>query len=184
MLHVSVALIGIAMLCGAAAGTLWLRDETLVLARTGEPTARAAALALHGLERSIAALRGRLLSDDVGFERERARAWALEIVPALSVLEAASVEWADPHERRRLLKLEGVLRAYRAAQDAVERRVRTGPRFAAEEVRAETAPLRRRATVLLTAFSERQHARLSLAASRLVRTSDAAITLVLAMIPP
>ena len=90
--HMVLSVIGAGLLLVAFVSTLQMRSSTLRLARERGPMVRASTLALAGVERSQAGLRGWMALGDPAFVEDRAQAWTDEIEPAIDVLERISRE--------------------------------------------------------------------------------------------
>lgn len=93
--HLMIGLLGVAMLITALVGILGLRSTARQRTAIDGPTVRNATIALGGVQRSLAALRGWVAFEESTFQTERASAWADEIRPAMGVLHALSSEWHD-----------------------------------------------------------------------------------------
>ena len=100
--HLTVAAIGVGLLCVALVSTLYLRSHILRLSKVRGPTAQSASLALSGVQRSLAALRGWVALADPAFREERKLAWTEEILPAVNSLQSLSFLWTHPEDRIRL----------------------------------------------------------------------------------
>ncbi|MCK5433018.1 MAG: hypothetical protein KAJ03_09750, partial [Gammaproteobacteria bacterium] len=118
--HLTVAVIGLSMLIVALFTTLLLRSETLSLIEEREPTVHASTLALVGLERSLAALRGWVVLGDPAFKNDRTSAWNDEIQPAIAALQELSQHWVNETDKARLVELIRVLEEDKEAQWWIE----------------------------------------------------------------
>ena len=83
----SVALIGLGILGVSLSASFWVRSHTTRLTELRGPFVHNATMALSGLQRSLAGLRGWMLLGEPAFKDERALAWADEIDPALRRLD-------------------------------------------------------------------------------------------------
>ena len=103
--HLTVAAVGLAMLCVALASNLWLRSHTIHLATVRGPVVESAKAAQNGIQRSLAALRGWVMLGDEKFKAERRAAWDREIRPALAALKRLSAHLSDGQTDRVLSEL-------------------------------------------------------------------------------
>ncbi len=88
--HMSLAGIGVGLLLVAFVSTLQMRASTLRLARERGPMVHASTLALAGVQRSLAGLRGWMALGNPEFAEDRARAWEEDIGPAIDELQQIS----------------------------------------------------------------------------------------------
>ena len=132
--HLYIALLGLGLLLMVLATGLWGRSHTLRLVHLHGPTARISTLALNGIERSFAALRGWMLLGEPGFKSARAQAWNEVVWPALSELEVLSRDWAQAANHRRLAELRRILDALHGVQWWIEDVAQTPGNWPAREI--------------------------------------------------
>lgn len=118
--HLIVAAVGLAMLLVATASTVFLRSYSLRLATLRGPAARLSTLALSGIERSLAGLRGWVAVGDPRFRQDRAQAWNAQIRPAMVELNTLLAREIHPEDQARLMELNGLLEELEEAQWWVE----------------------------------------------------------------
>jgi len=118
--HLIVAGIGLGMLALMLLATLELRTNARRLAELRGPTVRASTLALEGVQRSIAGLRGWMALNSAEFKQERSDAWKDSIEPALARLDQLSAGWTEPRNHERLQKAEKHLHKLKQAQWWIE----------------------------------------------------------------
>lgn len=118
--HQAIALIGLGLLLITLVTSLWVRSHTLRLAHLRGPMARTSTLALSGIERSFAALRGWLLLGEPAFKVARTQAWNEVIWPAIAELEGLSRDWTNSDNNRRLMKVKRILEALHGVQWWIE----------------------------------------------------------------
>ncbi len=112
--HLSVAAVGLGMLCIALISTFELRARISLLANEGVPLMQASAQMLVGVQRSLADLRGWVSLGDPKVLEDGQAAWREDIDPALVILDLECphvLEQAcDPQRLRRLKVLLADLR--------------------------------------------------------------------------
>ncbi|MCG8406925.1 MAG: PAS domain S-box protein [Phycisphaerales bacterium] len=118
--HLTVAVIGVVMLAVSLATIVWLRSSAIRLANVRGPTSDASMLALGGLQRSLAGLRGWMVLGDPAFKEERVRAWDEEILPALGRLRELSEDWTEPKNTVRFASVTQILDELNRAQQRIE----------------------------------------------------------------
>jgi PAS domain S-box-containing protein len=118
--HMVLSAIGAGLLLVAFVSTLQMRSSTLRLARERGPMVRASTLALAGVERSLAGLRGWMALGDPAFAQDRARAWTDEIGPAIDELEKISSQSEGSDDMARLDQLRRLLEDLREEQWWIE----------------------------------------------------------------
>ncbi len=118
--HLAVAAVGVGVLCVALGTMLWLRSGALRLAEVHGPMAQSSTLAMAGLQRSLAGLRGWMTIGDEAFRHDRMRAWTEEIEPSLAAMEALSRDWDDPDDKERVHRLREALAALKESQWWIE----------------------------------------------------------------
>ncbi|MEE9343763.1 MAG: HAMP domain-containing protein, partial [Gammaproteobacteria bacterium] len=96
--HLSVASLGLVLLCTALFVTWLLSAKAQYLASDTGPTAQASLRVLSGIQSSIAATRGWVALGDPDFRQERKQAWEKEIFPAVQVLQSRLEKQADYFE--------------------------------------------------------------------------------------
>ena len=106
--HLEVAAIGVTVLTVALASMIWLRSNVRDLSEVRAPTARAATMALSGVQHSLATLRGWVALADSSFREDRHRAWQVEIEPAMIELKTLSSDW-DEKDRKMVTEASTVL---------------------------------------------------------------------------
>ncbi len=84
--HLTIAAIGLASLLVALVVILLLRSNVVRLAEVRTPIVREVAVAVGGIQRSLAALRGWIVLGDESLRLQRTKAWTEEIWPAVSAL--------------------------------------------------------------------------------------------------
>lgn len=84
------------------------------------PTAQASAMALNGVNHSLAALRGWIILGKDGFRQERTFAWEKEIEPSIVFMRKVSQNWTDPDNLTRLEKIESNLADFKKYQQEIE----------------------------------------------------------------
>lgn len=84
--HQTIALIGVLVLGVSLAASFWVRSHTEQLAKIDAPIVNNSALALSGLQRSVANLHGRMVLANPAFKEKRSFAWEHEILPSLTNL--------------------------------------------------------------------------------------------------
>ena len=129
-----MTLFGLGLLLIMLAATLWARAHTLRLAHLHAPTARASALALSGIDRTLAALRGWVLLGDPGFKKTRAQAWSDVVWPALDELNALSLTWEQAENLRRLRAIRGLLNTLHGVQWWIEDVAQTPGNWPARDI--------------------------------------------------
>ncbi|MBZ4194233.1 MAG: response regulator [Candidatus Contendobacter sp.] len=85
--HLSVAAVGLAMLCIALIATFELRARIILLTREGAPLMQASSQMLAGIQRSQASLRGWVSLGDRKFLDDWRSAWREDIQPALKLID-------------------------------------------------------------------------------------------------
>ncbi len=118
--HLTVVALGVALLCVMLASTLWLRTHVRRMEAQRWPTVHAATMALIGVQRSLAGLRGWVALGHERFREVRVRAWAEQIHPAIATLETLSHHWSDPEDRARVVTSARILRQLEISQWWVE----------------------------------------------------------------
>lgn len=118
--HMLIALIGLTLLVIMLAVTSILRSNALRLTQQRSPTARTSVLALAGVQRSLASLRGWMALGDERFKRERIATWEEEIEPSIALLKTLSLDWEDPAQTRKLDRIESLLKQLKQAQWWIE----------------------------------------------------------------
>lgn len=118
--YMAVAGIGLAMLLIVFVVMLQLRSAALRSAELRGPTARTSTLALEGVQRSLAGLRGWIALGDPAFKEERANAWNEDIDPSLARLRELSVQWTNPANQQRLNEATGHLQSLKKTQWWIE----------------------------------------------------------------
>ncbi len=118
--HLTVVALGVALLCVTLASTLWLRTHVRRMEAQQWPTVHAATMALTGVQRSLAGLRGWVALGHERFREVRVRAWAEEIHPAIATLETLSHGWDDPEDQARVVTSARLLRQLEISQWWVE----------------------------------------------------------------
>lgn len=118
--HTAVASIGVVMLLIALLVVAGFRASARRLAQLRAPTAQSSALALAGVERSLAELRGWVTLGSPEFKTQRATAWAGDVEPAIRRLEELSALWTDPENVRRLWEVKAHLKELKQAQWWIE----------------------------------------------------------------
>ena len=118
--HMTVAGIGWLMMLVVFAMTLQLRSAALRLAQIRGPTARESILALEGVQRSLAGIRGWMAIANQEFRDERRAAWKDDIYPSLERLAALSAHWTNPQTEERLAEVVGHLQKLNKAQWWIE----------------------------------------------------------------
>ena len=103
--HLTVGLVGVALLMVGLTSILWLRSHVLHLATLRSPTVYNSTMALSGLQRSLAALRGWVALGDPRFKEDRRVAWREEIRPAVGRIQTLSSQWSEPKNNERLAGL-------------------------------------------------------------------------------
>ena len=124
--HLSVAAVGLGMLCIALFSTFELRARISLLANEGVPLMQASAQMLAGVQRSLAGLRGWVSLGDPKFVEDGQAAWREDIEPALDILnqECPHVleQACDP---QRLHRLKALLTDLRGSQTWVQNMAHT-----------------------------------------------------------
>ena len=118
--HTAVASIGVVMLLIALLVVAGFRASARRLAQLRAPTAQSSALALAGVDRSLAELRGGVTLGSPEFKTQRATAWAGDVEPAIRRLEELSALWTDPENVRRLWEVKAHLKELKQAQWWIE----------------------------------------------------------------
>ena len=118
--HMTVAGIGLVMMLVVFALTLQLRSAALRSAQIRGPTAHESTLALEGVQRSLAGLRGWIALADHEFKDERRAAWKDDINPSLNRLKTLSANWTNPQNSRRLSEVVIHLQKLNKAQWWIE----------------------------------------------------------------
>jgi len=118
--HLSVAWIGLGMLCIALASTYGLRSRIILLANEGGPLAQASLQILAGVHHSLAGLRGWVSSDDARFLEDWQTAWKNEIKPALALLQNCQHSLDKVCEPERLQKLAALLDDLYTSQQKIQ----------------------------------------------------------------
>lgn len=117
--HLSIAGIAVVILVLALALILTLRAATVRAASLRGPTACASTLALEGVQRSLAALRGWIALGNDEFKAEREVAWQQEIEPAMEELRDLSQHWPDA-DRATLREIGSLLQRLKKTQWWIE----------------------------------------------------------------
>ena len=115
-----ITLLGLGLLLIMLVANVWARAHTLRLVHFHSPMARASALALSGIDRTLAALRGWALLGEADFKKSRAQAWSEVVWPALDELDALSREWRQAENLRRLGEVRRLLDTLHGVQWWVE----------------------------------------------------------------
>jgi PAS domain S-box-containing protein len=118
--HLALALVGVGLLLVAFVSTLQLRASTLRLANERGPMVRESTLALAGVQRSLAGLRGWMTLGDQAFVEDRVQAWTEEIEPAIDELERISRQSGWSEDTTRLRELRRTLEDLREEQWWIE----------------------------------------------------------------
>lgn len=129
-----MALLGLGGLLIMLVASLWVRSHTLHLAHLRGPTARTSTLALSGVERSLAALRGWMLLGEPDFKVARSHAWNEVVWPALAELERLSHDWTQPENNRRLTEVTHTLETLHGVQWWIEDVAQTPGNTPAREI--------------------------------------------------
>lgn len=124
--HLSVAAVGLGMLCIALFSTFELRARISLLANEGVPLMQASAQMLAGVQRSLAGLRGWVSLGDPKFVDDAQAAWREDIEPALDILNQECLhileQACDP---QRLHRLKALLTDLRGSQTWVQNMAHT-----------------------------------------------------------
>ncbi len=140
--HLFVAGIGLVMLAVSIGILYSMRAATLYAAQVRSPSARTSAVALQGVQKSLAALRGWVALGDEEFKAERAAAWNQEIDPAIAELERLSTHWHDQADLALLEQAQERLRDLKKTQWWIEDLAQTpGNEPARTIVRFELEPI-------------------------------------------
>ncbi len=120
--HLSVAAVGLGMLCIALISTFELRARVILLANEGVPLMQASAQVLIGVQHSLASLRGWVNRNDQKFLDHWQAAWRDNIQPALTLLNQTCpqvLEHACDPQRLHHLKtlLADLQKSQRGVQD-------------------------------------------------------------------
>ena len=107
--HQTIALIGVAVLGVSLVSSFWVRSHTDRLANVRGPIVSSSTIALSGLQRSLAGLRGWMVLEESAFKDERAYAWEREILPSLDHLQQFRPLIADDGYSEQLTRLESLL---------------------------------------------------------------------------
>jgi PAS domain S-box-containing protein len=118
--HLSVAWIGLGLLCIALASTYGLRARIVLLANEGGPLAQASLRVLAGVHHSLAGLRGWVNLGDERFLEDWRSAWHDEIEPALALLKDCRRVMEKACGQERLRALDYSLAELRASQRQVQ----------------------------------------------------------------
>ena len=117
--HLSVALVGIAMLLTALIATYELRSRVVLLASEGAPLAQSSLRVLAGVQHSMASLRGWVSLGDPHFLKDWRRAWDQEIQPAVATLNQCQYRSAQTCILERLQELQALLAELQEVQQRV-----------------------------------------------------------------
>ena len=124
--HLSVAAVGLGMLCIALFSTFELRARISLLANEGVPLMQTSAQMLAGVQRSLAGLRGWVSLGDPKFVDDSQAAWREDIEPALDILNQECLhvleQACDP---QRLHRLKALLTDLRGSQTWVQNMAHT-----------------------------------------------------------
>ncbi len=111
------------MLAGAVAAALWqvsdIEKVSSRIATLRAPTALAAEQLTAGLQGSLAALRGYILTGKETFKADRAAAWG-EIDSASAQMDVLSARWTNPSNLEAWTSIKTIREEFEAAQAAVE----------------------------------------------------------------
>ncbi len=118
--HLTVVVLGVALLCVTLVSTLWLRTNVGRMETQRWPTVHAATDALLGVQRSLAGLRGWVALGDDRFREVRVRAWAEQIHPAIAALETLRQHWSQTEDSARVATCMRLLRQLEILQWWVE----------------------------------------------------------------
>ena len=119
--HLSVAAVGLGMLCIALLSTFELRARISLLANEGVPLMQASAQMLAGVQRSLADLRGWVSLGDPQFLADGQAAWREDIDPALAILDLECLHVLEQAcNPQRLQRLKTLLMDLRASQTWVQ----------------------------------------------------------------
>lgn len=118
--HMMVATLGMAALLTSMGAMLVLRRAAIHYASVSGPSARNAAVALAGTQRTLAALRGWVNLNDPQFIEERKRAWQEEVDPAIASMEQISPKWTNLQDRELLKHVRQELNELRRTQWWIE----------------------------------------------------------------
>lgn len=150
-----VAAIGVGMLLLTLIVSLVLRAHALRLANLRGPTAQASTLALQGVQRSLAGLRGWITLGENQFRQERQAAWEDDLDPSLAKLSQLSADWTRPENTHRLAKLQAELRKLREAQWWIEDVAQTpGNEPARVQLDQEVSPTYRENSLAISSMIE------------------------------
>jgi methyl-accepting chemotaxis protein len=100
--HLAIAGIGLVGLALMLVLVVWARGHTLRLADLRGPAVRDSTLALAGVQRSLASLRGWMVLGDQSYRTDRKSAWRDEIDPAIANLRMLSARWDNDENKVRL----------------------------------------------------------------------------------
>jgi methyl-accepting chemotaxis protein len=115
------------------------------------PTAETSLRMSHGIQQSLAGLRGYMLLGTDTFKRERAQAWSEQIDPTLKELDHLALDWTNPENIKRLNELKQILEPFRTAQQEIEAIAQTIEATPATKLLFEkAAPLAARMSTLIT----------------------------------
>jgi len=115
------------------------------------PTAETSLKMSHGIQQSLAGLRGYMLLGSDAFKKERAEAWSEQIDPSLKEMDQLSKNWTNPENIKRLNEIKQLLEPFRTAQQEIEAIARTIDATPASKILSEKAtPLSARMSTLIT----------------------------------
>jgi len=103
--HQSIALVGLLALAVSLIASVWIRSHTTRLTSLRNPIVSNSTLALSGLQRSLAGVRGWMVLEDSAFKTERAFAWDSEIIRRPG--ESGSPRRGNDGKRRRRARRQG-----------------------------------------------------------------------------
>ncbi len=114
---ICLILLGVAIISWSKISVIGKQTQMIVDQRV--PTTIESARLVNGINASLAALRGWMLTGDNTYIQDRANIWQ-EIDQAETALDELSVHWSDAEERSSWISLKDVLAELRNAQDKVE----------------------------------------------------------------
>lgn len=155
--HLSVALLGVIMLCIALISTYDLRSKVIRLADEGGPLAQASLQVLAGVQDSIADLRGWVNLGNKNFLSKWQNAWSREIEPAMAAMKSHSKLLEALGARQHVVELEKLLADLKEAQWWVKDVARTpGNEPARVTYLLEVEPVATRINEALTGLIEQE----------------------------
>ena len=153
--HLSVALVGLAMLVIALLSTYELRGRVTLLAEVGVPLAQSSMQVLAGVHHSMASLRGWVSLGDSRFLDNWQTAWQEEIQPAVALIQQCRHILAQTCPLERLRDFQTLLVDLQESQRQVRELTRTpgNENTALRRMAEETDPLAMRVIALLNAIA-------------------------------